>query len=69
LVPGFWKSNSSVKELPQVKVAPVLVAAPEMRRSPACMVVTLFDVKDVPVPDLGVAAASSGEAAAMPLYS
>ena len=69
MVPGFWKSNSSVKELPQVKVAAVLMAAPEISRSPACVVVTLPDVRDVPLPELGVATASSGELAAMPLYS
>jgi hypothetical protein len=69
LVPLLWKSNSSVKELPQVKVALTLVSAPEMRRSPACVVVTVPDVRDVPLPELGVATASSGEVAAMPLYS
>jgi hypothetical protein len=68
LVPGFWKSNSSVKELPQVKVAPTLISAPEMRRSPACVVVRLFEVNEVPLPVLE-AVPSSGEVAVMPPYS
>jgi hypothetical protein len=69
LVPLLWKSNSLVKELPQVKVAEVLMAAPDISRSQACVVVRLPDVREVPVPELGVATASRGELEAIPLYS
>ncbi len=68
-MPLLWKSNSSVKELPHVKVADVLIAAPDMRRSQACVVVRLPDARDVPVPDAAAATASRGEVVFMPLYS
>jgi hypothetical protein len=67
----FAKSNCLVKELPQVKVVLGPVSAPEIRRSPVCVVVRLFEVREVPpvALELAVATTSSGEVPAMPLYS